>query len=166
MLIAQFSDTHIKPAGQLAYGVADTHQMLQSALAHLLTLPQTPDLLVITGDLVDAGSVPEYQRLHVLLQDLPMPWLLIAGNHDDRDNMRQVFSQHPWVESQGFWQYRAISPDWPFQILALDTVNAGESGGRLCAPKTLTSACRFTSCCTWCSAASTTCTVPFWVRPS
>ena len=41
MLIAQFSDTHIKPAGQLAYGVADTHQMLQSALAHLLTLPQT-----------------------------------------------------------------------------------------------------------------------------
>jgi 3',5'-cyclic AMP phosphodiesterase CpdA len=135
MLIAQFSDTHIKPAGQLAYGVADTHQMLQSALAHLLTLPQTPDLLVITGDLVDAGSVPEYQRLLALLQDLPMPWLLIAGNHDDRDNMRQVFSHHPWVEAQGFWQYRATSTDWPFQILALDTVNAGESGGRLCAQR-------------------------------
>ena len=93
MLIAQFSDTHIKPAGQLAYGVADTHQMLQSALAHLLTLPQTPDLLVITGDLVDAGSVPEYQRLHVLLQDLPMPWLLIAGNHVGR------FKFWPWIPS-------------------------------------------------------------------
>ncbi|NBX55555.1 MAG: phosphodiesterase [Betaproteobacteria bacterium] len=132
MLIAQFSDTHIKPAGQLAYGVADTHQMLQSALDHLQGLPQRPDLLVITGDLVDAGSVVEYQRLQNLLNDLPMPYLLIAGNHDDRDHMRQVFPHHPWLEPQGFWQYRAQASDWPFQILALDTVNAGESGGRLC----------------------------------
>jgi 3',5'-cyclic AMP phosphodiesterase CpdA len=135
MLIAQFSDTHIKPAGQLAYGVADTHQMLKSALQHVQQLPQTPDLMVITGDLVDAGSVVEYERLHTLLQDLPMPYLLIPGNHDDRGNMRKVFHQHPWLDEQGFWQYRAFSADWPIQILALDTVNAGESGGRLCAQR-------------------------------
>jgi len=135
MLIVQLSDTHIKPAGQLAYGVADTHQMLKSALQHVLQLPQTPDLMVITGDLVDAGSTVEYERLQTLLQDLPMPYLLIPGNHDDRDNMRKVFHQHPWLDAQGFWQYRAFSADWPFQILALDTVNAGESGGRLCAQR-------------------------------
>ena len=86
MLIAQFSDTHIKPEGQLAYSVVDTHQMLSQAIDHLLQLPQQPDVVIISGDLVDAGSVVEYQRLAVLLQRLPMPVLMVPGNHDDRDH--------------------------------------------------------------------------------
>jgi len=71
MLIAQFSDTHIKPEGQLAYSVVDTHQMLSQAIDHLLQLPQQPDVVIISGDLVDAGSVVEYQRLAALFSVCP-----------------------------------------------------------------------------------------------
>jgi 3',5'-cyclic AMP phosphodiesterase CpdA len=132
MLIAQFSDLHIKPEGRLAYGKVDTADYLHRAIAHLNSLPQKPDVLVMTGDLVDAGSVQEYERLRGLLQTVDIPWLMIPGNHDDRDNMRAVFDQHPWIEPEGFWQFATDHPAWPVRILGLDTVKPGESGGMLC----------------------------------
>lgn len=135
MLIAQFSDLHIKPAGRLAYGKVDTSACLHRAIAHLEALPQRPDVLVITGDLVDAGSVEEYQRLRDHLASLSVPWLLIPGNHDDRENMRLVFPDHPWVAAQGFWQFSSDEADWPVRIVGLDTVVHGQSGGSLCADR-------------------------------
>ncbi|NDF65908.1 MAG: phosphodiesterase, partial [Betaproteobacteria bacterium] len=135
MLIAQFSDTHIKPEGQLAYSVVDTHQMLSQAIDHLLQLPQQPDVVIISGDLVDAGSVVEYQRLAVLLQRLPMPVLMVPGNHDDREHMRLVFRDHPGIETTGFWQFALQFDPWPVRIIGVDTVMAGISGGRLCAER-------------------------------
>ena len=132
MLIAQLSDTHIKPAGRLAYQRVDTTALLDQALAHLKTLPQTPDLLLFTGDLVDAGSAEEYARLRTQLDAVTIPWLLIPGNHDDREQMRAAFPAHPWVPAAGFWQFVAQAPHWPLRIIGLDTVNPGESGGWLC----------------------------------
>ncbi|MBU3654190.1 MAG: phosphodiesterase, partial [Limnohabitans sp.] len=132
MLIAQFSDTHIKPEGHLAYSVVDTHQMLAQAIDHLLHLPQQPDVMVISGDLVDAGSVIEYERLAALLARLPMPVLMVPGNHDDRDNMRQVFRDHPGISTQGFWQFALQHDGWPVRIVGLDTVMPGDSAGSLC----------------------------------
>lgn len=132
MLIAQFSDLHIKPEGRLAYGKVDTSDYLRRAIAHLGTLPQQPDVVVMTGDLVDEGSIEEYTRLHGLLQPLSVPWLLIPGNHDDRDNMRSVFPDHPWVQPQGFWQFSTDKPEWPVRIVGLDTVVPGSSSGKLC----------------------------------
>lgn len=132
MLIAQFSDLHIKPEGRLAYGKVDTTNFLQRAINHLNTLPQKPDVLVMTGDLVDAGSVEEYERLSSLLASVKIPWLMVPGNHDDRDNMRVVFDKHPWIEPEGFWQFASNHPAWAVRIVGLDTVKRGESGGLLC----------------------------------
>jgi 3',5'-cyclic AMP phosphodiesterase CpdA len=132
MLIAQLSDTHIKPSGRLAYKRVDTSLMLSAAIDHLRQLPQTPDLIVITGDLVDEGSIEEYKILRQFLTDLPAPYLLIPGNHDDRDNMRAVFEDHPWITETGFWQYSATSDNWPVRIIGLDSVNTGHSSGLLC----------------------------------
>jgi 3',5'-cyclic AMP phosphodiesterase CpdA len=132
MLIAQFSDTHIKPAGQLAYSVVDTHLMLSQAIDHVLQLPQQPDVMIISGDLVDAGSVVEYERLSELLARLPMPVLLVPGNHDDRDNMRIVFRDHPGITGDGFWQFALKYEQWPVRIVGLDTVISGGSAGTLC----------------------------------
>lgn len=135
MLIAQFSDTHIKPEGQLAYSVVDTHQMLSHAIDHLLQLPQQPDVVVISGDLVDAGSVVEYERLENLLDRLTMPVLMVPGNHDDREHMRQVFRAHPGISTTGFWQFALQSDDWPVRIVGLDTVMPGDSSGVLCSER-------------------------------
>lgn len=132
MLIAQFSDTHIKPEGQLAYSVVDTHHMLANAIDHLLQLPQQPDVMVISGDLVDAGSVAEYERLAALLERLPMPVLMVPGNHDDREHMRHVFRDHPGIPSEGFWQFALQLDHWPMRIVGVDTVMPGDSAGSLC----------------------------------
>jgi 3',5'-cyclic-AMP phosphodiesterase len=132
MLIAQLSDTHIKPEGRLAYGRVDTTSMLRQAIQHLQSMPQQPDLVLLTGDLVDAGSPAEYRRLKTLLADLQVPWLMVPGNHDDRDHMRAVFPDHPAVPAQGFWHFEFEQPGWPLRIIGLDTVEPGSSAGLLC----------------------------------
>ena len=46
MLIAQISDTHVRPQGQLYHGVADSNRMLAQAIAHLHALDRRPDLVL------------------------------------------------------------------------------------------------------------------------
>ena len=59
MLIAQLSDVHVRPRGRLYKDVADADRMLAEAIAHLDGLDRRPDLVVITGDLVDQGGDDE-----------------------------------------------------------------------------------------------------------
>jgi 3',5'-cyclic AMP phosphodiesterase CpdA len=132
MLIAQFSDTHIKPEGRLAYGRVDTTPLLEQALDHLHALPQRPDLLLMTGDLVDAGSADEYRRLRGVLEACDVPWVLIAGNHDDRQALRQAFPEQPGAQHPDFWQFDLQIPGSPLRIIGLDTLRPGSSGGLLC----------------------------------
>src|SRR5438874_2027771 len=89
MLIAQITDTHIKPEGVLAYERVDTAGFLARAVDHILHLDPRPDVVLATGDLVDGGTAEEYQRLRRLLAPLPMPVYVIPGNHDDREVMRR-----------------------------------------------------------------------------
>src|SRR5687767_10454266 len=60
MLIAQITDTHIKPPGKLAYRRVDTASYLERAIAHLRALRPQPEVVLATGDLVDAGTPEEY----------------------------------------------------------------------------------------------------------
>lgn len=132
MLIAQFSDTHIKPKGRFAYNKVDTAGMLAKAVAHLKTLPQQPDLLLITGDLVDQGQPQEYDHLNEILAPIDIPLLLVPGNHDDRKVMLNAFPNLLVKPNSGFWQFSHQEPEWPIRIIGLDTVNADQSGGLLC----------------------------------
>ena len=95
MLIAQITDTHIKPEGSLADSHVDTSAFLARAVDHILHLDPRPDVVLGTGDLVDGGTSAEYARLRHLLSPLPMPVYLIPGNHDDREALRQVFADYP-----------------------------------------------------------------------
>lgn len=56
MLIAQVTDTHIVAPGRLANGRVDTAAMLRACVDSVRALSVRPDLLVLTGDLVDAGG--------------------------------------------------------------------------------------------------------------
>ena len=131
LIIAQISDLHIRREGELIRGMVDTAAMLRRCVTQLLSLPARPSMLLISGDLVDAGAPIEYAKLRELLAPLPMPCYLIPGNHDDRDALRSEFADHPWLgQWRPFIQY-AID-DWPLRIVALDTVIPGDDGGRLC----------------------------------
>lgn len=131
MLIAQITDTHIRPDGRLAYGIVDTAAYLARAVAALNALEPRPDLVVVTGDLVDFGRAEEYARLRALLAPLRMPYYLLAGNHDDRATLRTSFADHPYLAgADEFVQYTIEG--WPVRIIALDTLIPGKGAGELC----------------------------------
>ncbi len=130
-MLCQISDLHIKPERQLAYGVVDTATMLERCIAHIGRLPQRPDAVIATGDLVDGGTSAEYALLRELLSPLTMPVYLMPGNHDERQALRQVFDDHHYLHStSAFIQY--VIDDFPLRLIALDTVIPGQSGGALC----------------------------------
>jgi Icc protein len=123
MIIAQISDIHIS----LKKDENDAH--LQRAVAHLLELPARPDVVIITGDCVDAGDHAEYSRFLELLKPLPMPYYVIPGNHDDRMKMLELFGAQGTQPLNGFVQYAV--DDGPVRLIALDTQVPGKSEGYL-----------------------------------
>lgn len=91
LIVAQISDTHILAPGRLAYGVVDTAAALARCVETLNGLSPRPDLVVITGDLVDHGTDEEYAHLTSLLAPLLIPVVGVPGNHDVREPMRRAF---------------------------------------------------------------------------
>jgi 3',5'-cyclic AMP phosphodiesterase CpdA len=134
MLLCQISDTHIKAGRKLAYGIVDTASMLERCVAQILKLPQQPDAVIATGDLVDYGRPDEYALLRELLAPLTMPLYLLAGNHDERGELRASFPDHQYLRQwDPFVQY-AIN-EHPLRLVALDTVIPMQGGGTLCAER-------------------------------
>ena len=131
MLIAQITDFHIRPEGQLAYGRVDTAAFLTRAVARLAHLDPRPDAVVATGDLVDAGDPHEYAHLRRLLAPLALPLFVLPGNHDSRGALREAFRDHAYLPEDGDFIHYTVE-DWPLRLIALDTTIPGEPGGRLC----------------------------------
>src|SRR5690606_34646853 len=100
--IVQLTDLHIRRPGQLAYGKVNTTTYLQTAVRSVLQLKQRPAAVMVTGDLTDFGRPEEYTSLRHLLAPLDMPVYLMAGNHDNRDNLRAAFKDHTYLGTHGF----------------------------------------------------------------
>jgi len=129
MLLCQISDLHIKTEGELSYRVVDTAAFLRRCVDHIVALKQQPDVLIVTGDLVDSGGAEEYAFLRELLAPLKMPMYLIPGNHDERGALRAAFPEHSWMRGRERIEY--VIDTHPLRIVALDTVIPGESGGQV-----------------------------------
>ena len=131
MIIAQISDMHIRPPGRLAYRQVDTAAFLARAVDHLSRMVPRSDLALATGDLVDAGSPAEYRHLRELLAPLPMPVYLIPGNHDSREALAAVFTDHDYLPRDGGFQQYVVER-YPVRLIALDTLLPGKGSGLLC----------------------------------
>jgi Icc protein len=133
MLIAHISDPHVVAPGGLLYGRVDTADFLARTVAALIRLDPPPDIVAITGDLVDKGEPAEYEHLRRLLAPLTVPVFVIPGNHDAREPLRAAFAGDGYLPRDGFLHYRV--EDWPLRLVALDTLIPGEGGGELCAER-------------------------------
>lgn len=131
MLLAQISDLHIKRPGALAYRRVDTATALARSIERLNALAPRPDAIVVTGDLVDHGSVEEYRHLRTLLAPLAISYYLVVGNHDARDALREVFADHTYLQSGGEFVQYAVDVG-PVRLLALDSQIPRQSWGTLC----------------------------------
>lgn len=135
MILAQISDLHIKPAGHKAYGVADTLLALKSCVSTINRLDPQPDILLVSGDISDDGSLASYKLAADELSKLAIPVYLVPGNHDQKDNMARGFSNHLYLQNRLQTQNDkyicyAINK-YPLTILAMDTVTPGLHGGGL-----------------------------------
>ncbi|MCG8563057.1 MAG: phosphodiesterase [Hyphomicrobiales bacterium] len=133
MLIAQITDTHIKPDGRLAYRKVDTVAGLGACVEHLNALAPRPDVVLMSGDLADRGMPEEYAVARPILDRLAMPVYAIPGNHDARDAFRRAFADLGYLPESGFLHYTVEAH--PVRLIGLDTVVPGEAHGEVCAER-------------------------------
>lgn len=131
MLIAQISDCHLTGPDRLAYGQVDTAHHLRNAVRSINALPAPPDLIIVTGDIVQSGASEEYFRFIEIATALRAPVLPVAGNHDHRDRLRAAFALDERFDVQpGFIQYAHEIGD--LGVIVIDTVTAGSGEPGFC----------------------------------
>lgn len=130
-LIAQISDLHLKAGQRLTYGVVDTLGALRRAVDHLNRLHPRPDIVVISGDLVDFGRPDEYAVLHPELARLEMPCYLVPGNHDNREHLLAAFADHAYLPMSAGAPLDWVVEEHPVRLIGLDTTSPGAHGGQL-----------------------------------
>ena len=127
MLLVQLSDPHIVEPGELLLGGIDTAKFLREAIEHVNRLDPQPDLVLVTGDLVNEGRPEEYAHLRDLLGELHAPFHLMPGNHDLTATLRAAFPDHVHGEVG-----RADGViDGPLRVVTLDSSRYPEPGGSL-----------------------------------
>lgn len=97
-LIIQLSDIHLTEGDELRSGFRPLVN-LQAALAAVEELDRSPDALLFTGDLTDAGDPSGYRELRALAeqsaQRLGAEVIYVPGNHDARAPFRDVLLDEP-----------------------------------------------------------------------
>lgn len=128
MIIAQISDTHI------ALDTPDADQRLRDfalAVADINALDPAPDVVVHTGDIVHNGRQDEYAQAAAILAKARPPVYVLAGNKDNRANLRAAFSAGGYLSPHSdFIDY--ATEDHPVRLIALDTLSSGSNKGDFC----------------------------------
>ena len=131
MKLIQVSDLHFIPPGQRLFGL-DPHARLDAAIADINQNHGDAEICLFTGDLVDRGTPEAYESLRQALTALRIPYRLLIGNHDDRDNFLRAFPDAPCDEG-GFVQ--SVVSNAACDLILLDTHEPGQGGGTFCAAR-------------------------------
>lgn len=132
ILIAQITDTHIVPKNNHWKDIVEarTSQRLKKVIMSINSLSPKPDLVIHTGDITDKGDLDSYLHAKELLEELEIEYFLTCGNHDNFNNLKQVFSHHNYFLDHNFAHY--VIDYLSLRIIVMDTQVAGESYGKLC----------------------------------
>jgi Icc protein len=123
-LLIQITDTHILPPGEILYDEVDTTLHLAETVQQINRMRPLPDVVMITGDLVEQGDKGGYQHFLELIKPLKMPTYVVPGNHDNPQVMTEVFAgTSHFPTSDSTFQYAV--EDLPFRILALNSRSDG-----------------------------------------
>jgi 3',5'-cyclic AMP phosphodiesterase CpdA len=133
--VAQISDLHIVEEGERCVGEIDTAAFLRRAVAALGRLDPPPEVVLITGDLVNDGRPAQYAHLRQLLEPLEVELLVLPGNHDARAPLRQALGLaggqpvggEPPEDAPCDFAVRI----GPLHLVGLDSLVPGRPGGAL-----------------------------------
>jgi 3',5'-cyclic AMP phosphodiesterase CpdA len=122
-LLLQISDPHIGAS----WDGADPDEALLRAVEAILSLPDRPDALLVSGDLTDNGAPEEYQRVRELLAPLDLHPHVLPGNHDLRGPLREAFG----LPGEGEEPVSYAVDLGPLRLVCLDSIVPGAEGGSL-----------------------------------
>lgn len=129
--IAQITDFHVSTPDSLMDVTYRTARRLELAVQHLNDMAPRPDIVLATGDLVDRGKAAEYAIVRQHLDTLAMPYFVIPGNHDSREEMRSAFADGDYFEPGSEYLHYAVDR-YPLRLVGLDTVIPRKAAGTLC----------------------------------
>lgn len=121
------SDPHIVGRTETLLGGIDTTAYLRDAVTHVNRMAPTPDLVLLSGDLVNDGEPEQYEHLAELLAPLSAPLHLMPGNHDHTENLRAAFPD--LVHDRHGLADGVI--EGPLRIITLDSSRFPAPGGTL-----------------------------------
>ncbi|MFP6773939.1 MAG: phosphodiesterase [Alphaproteobacteria bacterium] len=128
MRFVHITDMHITADEQPLYGLSPRGR-LQSAIDCINEdFPDTA-FVMMTGDLVNRGTVEEYRALKEIVASINAPHYMLLGNHDRRAAYREVFPAAP-TDDNGFVQFTFTVEDKHF--IVLDSLDEGKTDGLLC----------------------------------
>ena len=104
--IIVFSDIHLTSATEET--LDKSSQKLEKAIVHLQSNHNDFDTLVFTGDLANSGKTDEYKALRNLVSTIDKPIKFMLGNHDNRENFRDIFPDYR-LDHNGFLQSSDLS---------------------------------------------------------
>ncbi|MBS1678790.1 MAG: phosphodiesterase [Actinobacteria bacterium] len=122
-LLLQISDLHIGAD----WDGADPDECLLRAVEAILSLPDQPDALLVSGDLADNGTPEEYRRVRELLAPLDLEPHVLPGNHDLRAPLREAFG----LPGAGEEPTSHAVDLGPLRLVCLDSTIPGSEAGSL-----------------------------------
>ncbi len=131
MIIAQISDTHI------ALDTPDTYQRIldfERTIADINALDPAPDVIVHTGDIVHNGRQEEYAKAVAIFAKARAPVYVLAGNRDDRANLRAAFAARGYLAPDSDFIDYAVD-DYPVRLIAVDTLSSSSNKGDFCSER-------------------------------
>src|SRR4051794_18682928 len=128
MKFLHISDLHMVPDNALLYGL-NPQERFRACVAHINLHHSDAKCAIITGDLTQNGHPEAYALVKMILSDLAMPYHLMVGNHDDRNNFKAAFPDAP-LDSNGFVQFTLDTESGRF--ICVDTLEPGKPHGTFC----------------------------------
>ncbi len=128
MLIAQITDLHI------GFDRDNPHELnvrrVNMVIDQLNDMASKPDLLVVSGDLVEHPDDDRaYRHMEALVKRWQGPIVWAVGNHDGREGFLKVLPEVP-TDPNGFIQYE--HEQGGLRFLMVDTLDSGRHGGMVC----------------------------------
>jgi len=128
MKFIHLTDSHLVAPPQSLFEM-DMGARLKGAIQSIKEHHGDADFCVVTGDLTHWGEAGAFELFRDTMNELPIPWHAIPGNHDVRPVFKQILPDIP-VDQNGFIQYGLDTPVGRFVFL--DTVDEGKPSGFLC----------------------------------
>jgi Icc protein len=123
--ILHITDTHLHAAIDSRMRGVRTHDTFVSVLEHAMShATKSPDLILVTGDIVQDESRAGYERFRDTLAVYGVPVFCIPGNHDDPKLMEELLNDRPF-------QVGGEVVFGPWSIILLSTFLTGEDAGGL-----------------------------------